>query len=87
MNRTSIEGRIIISDYNILFFLIFIIFLINILRTKLNNCYRINKSSNISIIDLSSNNLSSNNLTENLIDISNNEIDELPSYSEIYPSK
>lgn len=82
MNRTLDESRIIISDYNILIFLIFIIFLFNILRTKLNNCCKINKSNIVSIIDLSSNNLS-----ENLIDISNNEIDELPSYSEIYPSK
>ena len=87
MNRTSVESRIIITDYNILIFLMFVIFLINILRTKLNNCCKINKSNIVSIIDLSSNNLSSNNLTENLIDISNNEIDELPSYSEIYPSK
>jgi len=85
MNYTIVNNSIIINDFNILIFFMFLIFSFNMLYLKFKKCFnRINSKQNI-LIDISQNNLS-----ENLIDISYNridEIDELPSYSDVYPSR
>ena len=82
MNFKLLENKKIINIFYILIFFIVTILLSYVIKNKLNRYCKIKKFRKNLIIDLSNNNLS-----ENLIYNHNNEVDELPSYSQVYPTK